>query len=130
MAVLPNRLLAELYQYTFSCKEENELMGDWSKLSELHAKSQQNRLDFLQTDLALCFTFADFVKTELELGDLEAAQRVFARAEEGYAAIARFLPDVENAEHQHEIERKLSDLRTTLDGLQHQLRSCFPSTHL
>jgi hypothetical protein len=122
MAVLLNQLLAGLYQHTFSGKEEHEHMGDWSKLSELHAKSQQNRLDFLQTDLALCFTFAHLVKTELRRGDREAAQRVLAKPEERYATISRFLPEGEKAEHQYEIERKLNDLRTTLDGLQHQLR--------
>ena len=79
-------------------------------------------MDFLQTDLALCFTFAGLFNTEVGLGDREAAQQVLAKAEEGYATISRFLPEVENAEHQQAIERKLNDLRTTLDGLHRQLQ--------
>jgi hypothetical protein len=97
-------------------------MGDWTKLSELHAKSEQNRLDFLRTDLALCFTFADVVRTELGWGDRKAAERALTKAEEGYATIARFLPDVENAEHRKEMEGKLNDLRTKLDSVQRQLQ--------
>ena len=97
-------------------------MSDSTSPSELHAQAEQNRLNFLLTDLALCFTFADLVRTELGLGDREAAQRVLAKAEDGYATIARFLPKVEDAEQQEEIKRKLNDLRTTLDGIQHELQ--------
>ncbi len=97
-------------------------MSDAPNPSELHAKAEQNRLNFLLTDLALCFTFADLVRTELTMGDREAAQRVLAKAEDGYATITRFLPEVENAEQQEEVRRKLNDLRTTLDGIQHELQ--------
>jgi hypothetical protein len=48
-------------------------MGDPSELSKRHAKSQHNRIDFLETDLALCFTFADLVKTELGFTQAQAA---------------------------------------------------------
>ncbi len=102
---------------------ENGGMGDESKLSALHAKSEQNRVDFLQADLALCFTYAALVKTELSVGDRAAAHWVLAKAEEGYALIARFLPQVENAEQRQEIERKWNDLRATLDSVQRQLPS-------
>jgi hypothetical protein len=91
-------------------------MSDLPNFSELHAESQKNRIDFLETDLALCNTFARLVRTELQMmGDRDAAQLVLAKAEEGYATIARFLPGVEDAQHRKEIERRLNDLRTTLD---------------
>lgn len=104
-------------------------MGDTPKLSALQAEAEQNRLHFLQTDLALCFTFADLVRTELGWGDREAAQRVLAKAEDGYATIERFLPEVENAEQRQELERKLNDLRTTLDGVQRELQPSTRDSH-
>jgi len=49
-------------------------MSDLTKPPDLHAATEQHRVNFLQTDLALCFTFADLVKTECEMGDWEAAR--------------------------------------------------------
>ena len=49
-------------------------MSELIKLSDLQAATEQNRDNFLKTDLALCFTFADLVKTECEMGDWEAAR--------------------------------------------------------
>ena len=43
-------------------------MSDLPRLSEMHAETEQNLIDFLQADLALCTTFADLVLTELMLG--------------------------------------------------------------
>jgi len=102
-------------------------MGDGSKRSELHTKDEQKRVDFLRTDLALCFTFADLAQTELRLGDREAAQQVLAKAEHGYATVARFLPEVENVERRNEIERKWNDLRTALDSVHRQLQGSCPA---
>lgn len=42
-------------------------MGAEPNLAKLHAETERSRYDFLQTDLALCFTFADLVNTELGL---------------------------------------------------------------
>ncbi len=81
----------------------------------LQAATQQSRYDFLQNDLALCLTFLDLMKTERELGDMKAAQRLFGLAEQGYATITRFLPGVQNPEQRNEIEQKLTDLRARLD---------------
>ena len=53
--------------------------------------------------------------------DSEAAQQALSKAEDGYATIARFLPDVENAQHRNEIKWKLNDLRKTLDNVQREI---------
>jgi hypothetical protein len=37
-----------------------------SSLAQLRAQAQQNRIDFLTTDLALCFTFCDLIETETD----------------------------------------------------------------
>jgi hypothetical protein len=91
-------------------------MSDLTKLSDLHAATEQHRVDFLQTDLALCFTFADLVQTECGMADWEAAQSVLEKAETGYATIARFLPEVKNADQRFEIAQKLAELRARLDS--------------
>jgi hypothetical protein len=91
-------------------------MGNLQQRPELDAETQRIRLNFLQTDLALCFTFADLSRIELEIGDWDAARGVLAEAEEGHAIIARFLPYIADVKRRNEIERELNDLRTTLDS--------------
>jgi hypothetical protein len=97
-------------------------MADLTNLSDLEAATNRNRLDFLQTDLGLCFTFADLAKTERQIGDRDAARRVLEKAETGYATIARFLADVENADQRYEIAQKLAELRARLDTEQDCLK--------
>jgi hypothetical protein len=50
------------------------------------------------------------------MGDWETAQSVLEKAETGYATIARFLPEVENADQRNEIAQKLAELRARLDS--------------
>ena len=85
-------------------------------LQELHAQAQRNRLDFLKTDLAICFTFADLVVTELQMGDLETAQRVKEKAERGYDTIERLLIDLDAGVEKDAIQQSLTELRARLDG--------------
>jgi hypothetical protein len=86
-------------------------------LADLRVASEQVRYEFLQADLELCFTFTDLAKTELELGEREAAERVLTKAEAGYAMISRFLGDVCNAEQREEIQRRLTGLAARLEHL-------------
>jgi hypothetical protein len=64
-------------------------MGNLQQRPEL---DQRIRLTFLQTDLALCFTFDDLSRIELEMDDWNATRRVLAEAEKGHAVVATFLP--------------------------------------
>lgn len=66
--------------------------------------------------MALCFTFIDLAKTELAAGDREAAMQASAKAENGYATIARFAPEVNNPEQRNDIEEKMGELRSALDA--------------
>lgn len=95
------------------------MMSDLPTISELQANTDKNRTDFLHIDLDLCFTFADLVKTELAAGDRETANRVYAKAEAGYATISRFMPEVNDPKQRNEIEKRLAMLRDALDTLQH-----------
>jgi len=101
-------------------------MAGLTNLSDLQAATNQNRIDFLQTDLGLCFTFADLAKTEREIGDRDAAHRILEKAETGCAAIARFLADVENPDEKNEITQKLLELRARLDAEQECLKRSVP----
>jgi hypothetical protein len=60
-------------------------MAELKSISDLEAATNQSRVDFLQTDLALCFTFADLAKTEYQSGDRDAARSILEKAEIGYA---------------------------------------------
>lgn len=96
-------------------------MDDPRTLSDLHAETQRNRSDFLQTEVALCFTFVELATTELQMSDLAAAKGVLAKAEEAYATIDRFLPRVDGGPEKEAIERKLVELRAKLDSLQQKI---------
>ena len=89
---------------------------------ELFAETERIRLDCLLTDLALCFTFVDSLWLELEMGDWDAAQWLLAETEKGYATITRLVRYIADVQGRHEIKRGLNELRTTLDGVRHQLR--------
>ena len=92
------------------------------RMAELHARTQQTRIDFLQTDLDLCFTFISVAETEHRTGDRAAAEQALKHAENGYAAIWRFLPDVEHGEKRRELQSQLSKLREILDGLKRTMK--------
>jgi len=92
-------------------------MSDLPRLSEMQADTEQNLVDLLRADLALCTTFADLVLTELMLEDWQAAQSALARSEEGYATVTRLLTKVKDGRHRLSIEQQLNNLRTKLDSL-------------
>ena len=98
-------------------------MSDFQSLSELRVQAEENRIDFLRTDLALCFTFTDLAKTEIAIRDRDAAVMVCAKAESGYVTISHFLPELNNPEHRKEITQKLKELRAVLDLLEQRLHA-------
>jgi hypothetical protein len=95
-------------------------MADLPDLSELRIRGEEERFQFLQTDLDLCLTFVEVAKTELLMNDREGVQSALDKAETGYATIERLLGRLEKVEHQTEIERKLNHLRTVLDAVHRQ----------
>lgn len=96
--------------------------SDLPKLSEMHAETEKNLIDFLQTEIALSTTFADLVSTELSLEEWQAAQSALANSEEGYATIARFITKLKDVCNRLSIEQQLNDLRTKLDSLHPHFR--------
>jgi hypothetical protein len=96
-------------------------MNEPAGLAELQTKAEEARVDFLQTDLTLCFTFADVFQTEMEAGHLDDARHMLATTEEGYSTISRFLPRVENQIQRDEIAVRLNSLKERLDHMRTQL---------
>jgi len=96
-------------------------MNDLWSLPDLDAATESILLNFLQADLALCFTFADRLNSELRMGNWDAARKVLAEAEKGHATIARFLPRVTDVKCRNEIKRELNRLRTTLESARREL---------
>jgi hypothetical protein len=96
-------------------------MNDLWNLPNLGAAIESILLNFLQSDLALCFTFADCLKSELRMGNWDAARKVLAEAEKGHATIARFMPRVTDVKPRNDIKRKLNDLHTILDSARREL---------
>jgi|tagenome__1003787_1003787.scaffolds.fasta_scaffold20981873_6 hypothetical protein len=95
---------------------ENGLMADLPRFSDQESATDRDRIDFLRTDLDLCFTFVDLAETERASGDTDAAQSVLDKAEHGYSTITYFLPRVENDDQKQEIQRRLLELRVRLDA--------------
>jgi len=93
-----------------------------SDTPELQSQSDQNRIEFLRTELSACFTFASVAETEFNIGNNEHAQRAIADAEKAYATMQRFLSDPKHAEHisdeeRWELTQGMAELRKKLDDL-------------
>jgi hypothetical protein len=56
----------------------------------LRAEIEQARLDFIRTDLGVCFTFATVAETAIRMGHREHAGRTLASAEKGYSDMLRY----------------------------------------
>jgi hypothetical protein len=96
-------------------------MAKAREMSELYAETERIYLDFLPTDLALCFTFANLLRIELEMGDWDAVRRLLTKAEKAQFDITRFLATVVDADRRNEVTQKLNELRAALDSVRHRL---------
>ena len=88
-----------------------------SDFEELHAQAQQNRIDFLKVDLEPCFTFADLLDTEIQMGDVEGVRRLKEKAERGHDTIAHLLMGVDEGIERDFLQRMLTELRARLDAV-------------
>ena len=91
--------------------------------AHLQAESAQNRLDFIKTELALCFTFSTIAARKYETGNQESAARSMANAERAYETVIQFLSDPKHSKHltgeeRQNITAELERLRERLDRLQ------------
>jgi hypothetical protein len=95
-------------------------MSDFGKdVRDLREKTDFPRRQFLEVDLQTCFIAIERAHLELSLGNTHEARKELAVATRGADTIERFLRDVEG--EKGELERKLRDLRGSLESLRSEL---------
>ena len=91
--------------------------------ANLQAESAQHRLNFIKTELALCFTFSIIAARKYDTGSQEFAAESMANAERAYETVIQFLSDPKHSKHltveeSQDITAELERLRERLDRLQ------------
>jgi hypothetical protein len=89
---------------------------DDSEFAQLKDQTEDNRYQFLQTDLGLCNTFLDLAQTELEI-DREAAERLIDKAVKGAVTVRSFIEKVHDTARRAEIAQKLTALGTRIESI-------------
>ena len=92
------------------------------EVQNLHQQTQQNRYEYLLTELDVCSTTIDFGVTELEIGNREIANREAATASKGVETIERFLRELDSTEHKDLILARLQQLKKALDAFEQKLK--------
>ena len=98
------------------------------ELSSDLANLDQDRVEFLRTELKTCFTFAELARTHYKLSEPAEADNDVANAEKGYSVLLHFLSDPKHAEHlatevKQELTAGLDRLRETLDRVKSERTS-------
>ena len=92
------------------------------QIEETHRKTQQTRLQFLTTELEVCFSTIDFGTFELEQGNRDMADNEALLAARGIATIEKFLPELDDAGERHSIQIRLDKLRQSLEAFELKLK--------
>jgi uncharacterized coiled-coil DUF342 family protein len=92
------------------------------EIRELWEKTNQNRRQFLETDLQTCFIAIERGQLELSLGNTHEAHKEFVMASNGADVIERFLRKAPG--EMADLEAKLSDLRSSLESFRTELDNC------
>ena len=90
--------------------------------AKLQAESARHRLNFIKTEVALCFTFSTIADRKYKTGNQESAARSMANAQKAYETVSLFLSDPKHSKHmtgeeRHDMTAELERLRQRLDGL-------------
>ena len=85
-------------------------------------ESDQHEVDFLKSELALCFTFGVLAARKYEAGNRPSAERSIGHAEEPYAAVLPLVSDRKHSKYLNDeaiqdFTAELQRLRERLDGL-------------
>ena len=99
-----------------------QMITPFDSFANLQAESDQHRLDFIKTELGLCFTFSIIAARKYETGNQESAEKSMANAEKAYETVRKILSDRKHSTHLteetiQESTWKLERLRDKLDGL-------------
>ena len=91
-------------------------------VAELESKTEQISYEFVQTELATCFSSVDTAVRELEQGHREAALEEAEKAEKGYKTIVGYIAKLSEEGPRIEIQQRWTELRASLDALQAQIQ--------
>src|SRR5207245_3885303 len=69
------------------------------QFAKLQADFDEHRLDFIKTELALCFTFSIIAARKYETGNQESGAQSMANAEKAYETVIQFLSDPKRSKH-------------------------------
>jgi hypothetical protein len=90
-------------------------MNLFAREAELRHQFEQNRVDFLFTELDTATTFCDVARSS---NDPDKTRRNIKNAREGYDTILKFQDGaVLNAQSKIEFDEKFSNLKSLLQGL-------------
>src|SRR5260370_3744248 len=90
--------------------------------ASLRANLDRHRVEFMKSELALCFTFSTIAARKYETGNQESAETSIANAEKAYETVIHFLSDPKHSKHltgeeSQDIRAELERLRNRLYGL-------------
>jgi hypothetical protein len=93
-----------------------------SLLAKKPGQPDPQRVEFLKSELTLCFTFLFVASVKYEIGKKESAEESLANAEEVYSSVLLFVSDPKYSKHLtnksiQEFRAGLERLRDRLDGL-------------
>jgi len=86
-----------------------------SEIRDLREKTNQNRRQFLVTEVQTCFIAIERAQLEISLGNTDEAQKEIAVASRGADVIERFLDKAPG--EMADLEAKLAELRSSLESL-------------
>jgi hypothetical protein len=88
--------MSESSQTTMNCTT-NDVQMPPSKLADLEARSDQERIGFLRAEMATAFTFTGLARAQYERE--QDAEHYVADAEKAYSTLVRFTSDPKHIEH-------------------------------
>ena len=96
--------------------------------SKPQTESDQHAVDFLKSELALCFSFSIVATAKYKAGNRPSAERSIAHAEEAYSTVFQFLSDPNHSKRLTPLEiRELTAeserVRERLDELRRNART-------
>ena len=86
-----------------------------SKLAELRAKTDQELVNIIDSELERGLRTAFMTEAAKEASDSDSAQLPHIRAEAAYAEALKLLPMVDDHSERRRLEKKLRQLREALD---------------
>jgi hypothetical protein len=85
------------------------------------SKTQESRVEFVNTEMDTCFQHVKDARAALSAGDLEQGKQYARAGENGYENIVKFLAEIESTDRRAQIEHRWNQLRAELDDVQTQL---------